>query len=49
MALTEVERITDCILSAFLKYGASVNDDITFDIFNPVIGDNIVSVYIICL
>lgn len=49
MTLTEVERITDCIVSAFLKYGALVNDDITFDIFNPVIGDNTVSVYIFCL
>ena len=49
MTLTEVERVTDCILSAFLRPGASVDDDITFDIFNPVIRENTVSAYIIQL
>lgn len=49
MTLTEVEIIIDCILEAFLRYGASFDDDIAFDISNPVIRDNTVSVYIICL
>lgn len=44
MVLTEVERATDCILSAFLRPGASVDDDITFDIFHPAIWHSAVSV-----
>lgn len=42
--LTEVERVTDCMLSTFFRSGSSVDDSITFDSFKPAIDNDMVSV-----